>query len=249
MDKSTARIIAIAGKGGVGKTSLSAAMVRCLTERYPGRRILAIDADPAVGLEVGETLDGIRRRVSEEVAARAGGAVGDILAGVSDALRAAMLHPAGYDFFAVGRPETAGCYCAVNTYLRQVIGALIGEYDYVVIDSEAGIEQINRRVLERVTHLILVSDGSKKGMDVIRTVRSVADELVMYERCGAVLNRVADTDAARRLSLGELPLLAVIGEDDAQTEFGILGKTVFDLPETSPVLAGARRALAALDII
>ena len=95
MDKSTARIIAVAGKGGVGKTSLSAAMVRCLTERYPGRRILAIDADPAVGLEVGETLDGIRRRVSEEVAARAGGAVGDILAGVSDALRAAMLHPAG----------------------------------------------------------------------------------------------------------------------------------------------------------
>ena len=76
----------------------------------------------------------------------------------------------------------------MNTYLRQVIGALIGEYDYVVIDSEAGIEQINRRVLERVTHLILVSDGSKKGMDVIRTVRRVADELVMYERCGAVLN-------------------------------------------------------------
>ena len=68
-------------------------------------------------------------------------------------------------------------------------------------------------------------------------------------RCGAVRNRVPDTDAARRLSLGELPLLAVIGEDDAQTEFGILGKTVFDLPETSPVLAGARRALAALDII
>ena len=168
MDKSTARIIAVAGKGGVGKTSLSAAMVRCLTERYPGRRILAIDADPAVGLEVGETLDGIRRRVSEEVAARAGGAVGDILAGVSDALRAAMLHPAGYDFFAVGRPETAGCYCAVNTYLRQVIGALIGEYDYVVIDSEAGIEQINRRVLERVTHLILVSDGSKKGVCIVR---------------------------------------------------------------------------------
>ena len=255
MGERSAKIIAVAGKGGVGKTSLSTAMLRCLTERYPDKRILAIDADPAVGLStalgltVGETLDGIRRRVSEEVAARQGGAVGDILAGVSASLRGAMLHPAGYDFFAIGRPETAGCYCAVNTYLRQVIGALIGEYDYVVIDSEAGIEQINRRVLERVTHLVLVSDGSKKGVDVIRTVRRVADELVMYERCGAVLNRVLDMDAARRLDLGGIPLLAVVGEDDAQTEFDILGKTVFDLPDTAPVLTGARTALAALDII
>ena len=255
MGERSAKIIAVAGKGGVGKTSLSAAMLRCLTERYPDKRILAIDADPAVGLStalgltVGETLDGIRRRVSEEVAARQGGAVGDILAGVSASLRGAMLHPAGYDFFAIGRPETAGCYCAVNTYLRQVIGTLVGEYDYAVIDSEAGIEQINRRVLERVTHLVLVSDGSKKGVDVIGTVRRVADELVMYERCGAVLNRVPDTAAARRVDLGGLPLLAVIGEDDAQTEFDILGRTVFDLPDTAPVLTGARTALAALDII
>ena len=255
MNERSAKIIAVAGKGGVGKTSLSAAMLRCLTERYPDKRILAIDADPAVGLStalglaIGETLDGIRRRVSEEVAARQGGVVGDVLAGVSASLRGAMLHPAGYDFFAIGRPEAAGCYCAVNTYLRQVIGMLIGEYDYVVIDSEAGIEQINRRVLERVTHLVLVSDGSKKGVDVIKTVRRVADELVMYERCGAVLNRVMDADAARRLDLGGIPLLAVVGEDDAQTEFDILGRTVFDLPDTVPVLAGARTALAALNII
>ena len=255
MSERSAKIIAVAGKGGVGKTSLSAAMVRCLTERYPEKKLLAIDADPAVGLSTalgltaGETLDGIRQRVSEKVAARQGGAVGDILAGVSASLREAMLHPAGYDFFAIGRPEAAGCYCAVNTYLRQVIGMLIGEYDYVVIDSEAGIEQINRRVLERVTHLVLVSDGSKKGVDVIRTVRRVADELVMYERCGAVLNRVLDMDAARRLDLGGIPLLAVVGEDDAQTEFDILGKTVFDLPGAAPVLTGARTALAALDLI
>ena len=71
----------------------------------------------------------------------------------------------------------------------------------------------------------------------------------MYERCGAVLNRVADTDAARQLMLGEIPLLAAIGEDDTQMELDILGKTVFDLPETSPVFVGVRQALAALDII
>ena len=255
MEGSGAKILAVAGKGGVGKTSISAAMVRLLCERYPDKRILAIDADPAVGLStalgitVGKTLDDIRHEVAGEVTERQGGGVGDILQSVRGRLLRAMEHCGGCDFFAVGRPETAGCYCAVNTYLRQVISLLIGDYGYVVIDSEAGIEQINRRVLERVTHLVLVSDGSKKGVDVIRTVRRVADELVMYERCGAVLNRVLDLDAARRLDLGGIPLLAVVGEDDAQTEFDILGRTVFDLPDAAPVLTGARTALAALGII
>ena len=160
-----------------------------------------------------------------------------------------MTHCGGYDFFAIGRPETAGCYCAVNTYLRQVISLLISDYDYVVIDSEAGIEQINRRVLERVTHLLLVSDASKKGLQVIRTVRRVAQELVMYEKCGAVINRVPEGVARDEIDTGEIPVLAVIGEDSAQTEFDILGKTVFDLPKDAGVLAGTKQALCALNII
>ena len=254
MEESGAKILAVAGKGGVGKTSISAAMVRLLCERYPDKRILAIDADPAVGLstalgiDVGETLDDIRREVAGEVTERQGG-VGDILQSVRGRLLAAMEHRAGYDFFAVGRPETAGCYCAVNTYLRQVISLLIGDYDYVVIDSEAGIEQINRRVLERVTQLLLVSDASRKGLQVIRTVRQVAQELVMYEQCGAVINRVPDGVAREELDTGDIPVLAVIGEDAAQTEFDIMGKTVFDLPEDSGVLTGTWQALRALAII
>ncbi|MDO4812239.1 MAG: AAA family ATPase [Eubacteriales bacterium] len=255
MEQSFAKILAVAGKGGVGKTSVSAAMVRLLVEAYPDKRILAIDADPAVGLstalgiEVGETLDDIRREVADEVTDRQGGGVSDILQSVKGRLLAAMDKRDGYDFFAIGRPETAGCYCAVNTYLRQVISLLIGEYDYVVIDSEAGIEQINRRVLEKVTHLLLVSDASRKGIEVIRTVRRVADELVMYERCGAILNRVLDKEMLASVDTGNIPVLAAIGEDAAQTEFDILGKTVFDLPESAGVIEGTRKALTALDIL
>ena len=252
---STARILAVAGKGGVGKTSISAAMVRLLTAAYPDKRILAIDADPAVGLStalglpVGETLDDIRRQVAGEVAGREGGGVGDILQSVRGRLLAAMEHCAGYDFFAIGRPETAGCYCAVNTYLRQVIALLIGEYDFVVVDSEAGIEQVNRRVLERVTHLLLVSDASRKGLQVIQTVKRVADELVMYERCGVILNRVTEPETAAQLDAGDLPILAVIGEDASQAEFDILGKTVFDLAPDSAVLRGTAEALRKLDVL
>lgn len=255
MDRTPAEILAVAGKGGVGKTSISAAMVRLLAQRYPDKKILAIDADPAVGLSTalgigaGRTLDDIRREVAGEVTERQGGGVSDILGSVRDRLLAAMDKRAGYDFFAIGRPETAGCYCAVNTYLRQVISLLVGEYDYVVIDSEAGIEQINRRVLEKVTHLLLVSDASRKGVEVVRTVKRVADELVMYEKCGVIFNRVPDEWMPAAADAGGIPVLAVIGEDAAQTEFDILGRTVFDLPDAAGVIEGTKKALAALDIL
>ena len=250
-----AKILAVAGKGGVGKTSISAAMVRLLAQRYPESRILAIDADPAVGLSTalgidpGETLDDIRKAVTGEVSARAGGGVSDILESVRGRLLAAMQHCPGYDFFAIGRPETAGCYCAVNTYLRQVISLLIHDYDFVVVDSEAGIEQVNRRVLEKVTHLLLISDASRKGTKVIQTIKRVADELVMYEKCGAIINRVTDPDAMRFVDVGDIPVLAVIGEDADQTEFDILGRSVFDMPESAGVLRGTREALERLEIL
>ena len=249
-----AKIFAVAGKGGVGKTSISAAIIRLIAGAHPQKRILAIDADPAVGLstalgvEPERTLDDIRKEITEEVAGREGG-VGDVLESVKERLLRSMLHAGDYDFFAIGRPETAGCYCAVNTYLRQVISLLIHDYDYVVVDSEAGIEQVNRRVLEKVTHLILVSDASRKGTQVIQTVKRVADELVMYEKCGAVINRVSDPSAMEVVDTGGGPVLSVIGEDDKQTEFDILGKSVFDLPDGAAVLRGTEEALRKLDIL
>ena len=147
-------VIALTGKGGVGKTSLSASFVRILTEKKPEARILAIDADPAIGLsvalgvEVTETLDEIRRRIAEDVTGKLKDTE-NILAEARFRLFDAMKETDGFAFLAIGRPESAGCYCAINTYLRQVIGLLVNDFDYVVIDGEAGIEQINRRVLER----------------------------------------------------------------------------------------------------
>jgi CO dehydrogenase maturation factor len=250
-----AKIIAVAGKGGVGKTSVSAAMVRLLTQAYPDKRILAIDADPAVGLSTalgldpGTTLDDIRKRVTGAVTEREGGGVRDILAGVKAQLLAAMQHRDGYDFFAIGRPETAGCYCAVNTYLRQVISLLIHDYDYVVVDSEAGIEQVNRRVLEKVTHLIFVTDASRRGTQVIRTVRRVADELVMYDRCGAIINRLSDPSLLPHVQINNTDLLSVIPADPAHAVNDIEGKSVFDLPADSPIMTGAREALEKIGLL
>ena len=192
------KIIAVAGKGGVGKTSISATIVKLLVKAYPDKKILAIDADPAVGLstalgiDVKMTIDDIRKEI---VATVEGGDTKTAIELLGDArykIFDALVETDGYAFIAVGRPETAGCYCKINSYLKEVISLLSSEFDYVVIDGEAGIEQINRRVMEKVTHLILITDPSKKGCQVINTIKGVADDLVMYEKIGAVINRIPD---------------------------------------------------------
>jgi len=248
------RIIALSGKGGVGKTSVSAAAVRILTEQFPDSKILAIDADPAVGLstalgvEVTDTLDGIRKRVAADVTGKLRDTQ-DILAEARFRLFEAMQEKHGFAFLAIGRPEAAGCYCAVNAYLKQVIEMLAKDFDYVVIDGEAGIEQINRRVMENVSHLLFISDQSKKGLQVVSAIKEVADELVMYKEAGLILNRVTYPEKIDFDRWGELPLVAAIPTDMGQAENDIEGKTVFDLPDDSPLLEGVRKAMRAMNLI
>ena len=251
---SQAVVIALTGKGGVGKTSLSAAIVRILTEAHPEAKILAIDADPAIGLSVAlgvdvkETLDEIRLRVAKDVTEGLQDTQ-DILAEAKFRIFEAMQEQKGFAFLAIGRPEAAGCYCALNTYLRQVISLLVNEFDYVVIDGEAGIEQINRRVMEKVTHLLCVSDQSRKGIQIISTIKEVSDTLVAADKVGAVLNRVLLPERIEEKEIGGVPLIAVIPPDPAHAENDIEGRSVFELPEDSVILAGAREILTKMEIL
>ncbi len=249
-----ASVIALTGKGGVGKTSLSAAIVRVLTEAHPEAKILAIDADPAIGLsvalgvEVKETLDEIRLRVAKNVTEGLQDTQ-DILAEAKFRIFEAMQEQKGFAFLAIGRPEAAGCYCAINTYLRQVISLLVNEFDYVVIDGEAGIEQINRRVMEKVTHLLCVSDQSRKGIQIISTIKEVSDKLASADKVGAVLNRVLLPERITETEIGGVPLIAVIPPDPAHAENDIEGKSVFDLPDDSVILTGARKILRKMELL
>ncbi|MDD5914029.1 MAG: AAA family ATPase [Oscillospiraceae bacterium] len=242
-----AKILAVAGKGGVGKTSVSSAIVRLLVEQYPDAKILAIDADPAVGLstalgiEVSETLDDIRKSL-------AGGATktqeDELMSEARFRLFDAMAETRGFAFLAIGRPETAGCYCMVNGYLKEVISLLAGDFDYVVIDGEAGIEQINRRVMEKVTHLLMITDQSRKGYQVVSTIKRVADELVMYDEVGVIINRATRPDLVSDPEIAGAPVLAVIGADREHAKNDVAGKSIFELPGDSKVISGAREALS-----
>lgn len=245
----------MAGKGGVGKTSISSAFVRLLTETYPQARILAIDADPAVGLstalgvEVRETLDDIRKSIVASVENGAPQEAIELLSEARYRIFDTMIEEQKFSFLAIGRPESAGCYCKVNAYLKEVINLLSQDFDYVVIDGEAGIEQINRRVMEKVTHLVLITDPSRKGTQVIDTIKKVADELVMYDRCGAIVNRVTNESMIPYIHIEGTQVLSYIASDDSHAVNDIQGRSVFDLPADSPIMAGAREALKKLEIL
>ena len=253
--KENAKIIAVAGKGGVGKTSVSATIVKLLTEKYPDKKILAIDADPAVGLstalgiDVQTTIDDIRKEIVSTVEDGDTKAAIELLGDARYKIFDALVETDGFAFIAVGRPESAGCYCKINSYLKEVISLLSEEFDYVVIDGEAGIEQINRRVMEKVTHLLLVSDASKKGTHVIETIKSVADELVMYEKIGAILNRLPSEDVIPYIDTGDIPVLAYILSDPNLAVYDIEGKNIMQLPDDSNIVKGVAEALRKMEII
>ena len=213
------KILAVAGKGGVGKTSLSAAFVRLLTETHPDARILAIDADPAVGLstalgvEVRQTLDDIRKQIVSSVEDGEPREAIELLSEARYRIFDTMVEQQKFSFLAIGRPETAGCYCKVNAYLKEIINLLAGDFDYVVIDGEAGIEQISRRVMEQVSHLVLVTDQSAKGVNVCREIKEAADDLITYERIGMIVNRVVDPSMNDLVKLDGVDVLAYIPTD------------------------------------
>ncbi|MEG0751875.1 MAG: AAA family ATPase [Oscillospiraceae bacterium] len=246
-------IITVAGKGGVGKTSIAAAIVRQLVRDHGDSRILAIDADPAVGLataldvDVKLTLDNIRKEITEsgEGDKEKKRAI-ELLAESKFRIFDAMVEKDGFAFIAIGRPEAAGCYCSINSYLKEVIEMIADEFDYIVIDGEAGIEQVNRRVMTNVTHLLLVTDPSKKGTGVIAAIKKVADELVMYKKVGAIVNRFNDPDLKQYISTGDVPVLAYIPDDKQLAMLDVQGKSVMDLPDSSNMVIGVKEVLDAI---
>lgn len=248
-------IIALVGKGGVGKTSLSALTVRILSELYPNKRILAIDADPAVGLatalgvEVSSTVDDIRKAFVTNAEDGDTKAAIELLGEAKYRMADALVERDNISFLAIGRPESAGCYCKVNAYLKEMISLISDNFDYVVIDGEAGIEQVNRRVMEKVTHLVLVSDASRKGLQVVQTIHKVADELVMFEKAGLIINRMPDMSLKDKLNYGDLKLLACIPDDREMALCDMDGNSVFSLPVESPVYVGTKSALSEIGII
>ena len=248
-------ILAFCGKGGVGKTSLSALTIKLIHDAYPSKKILAIDADPAIGLstalgvESSSTVDDIRKLFIDHVNNGDSKAALEILSEARYQIYDAIKEINNISFLAIGRPEASGCYCKVNAYLKEVISLLADNFDYVIIDGEAGIEQVNRRVMEKVNHLILVSDASKKGIEVCKTIKKVASNLMMYEKEGLILNRINEAVDVDKLNLTDLNLLDVIPDDKDMMLLDVNGQSIFTLKENAKIVNNLKISLQKLGIL
>ncbi len=231
--------IAIAGKGGTGKTTLAGLMIRHLA-RHKGGKILAIDADPSsnlhlvLGLPLTQTVGDIREDAREGI--QPGQTRQDFFA---YAVRMAVEEGDEFDLLAMGRPEGQGCYCAANHLLRTIIDGINRGYDWVVMDNEAGMEHLSRRTTRDVDHLLLVSDPTLRGLTAAEAMVALSKELEINVRnIYLVINRVqgdlGPSLQARAEALG-VPLLAVLPYDPLVAEFDSQGRPLIELPAEAPI--------------
>ncbi len=244
--------IAIAGKGGTGKTTIAALIIDHLVKSQKGS-VLAIDADPstnlnlALGVPLYDTVGDVR----EETATAVGGA--RALGGMSKwdyldlRIQEALVEEAGFDLLAMGRPEGPGCYCAANNILRTSVDRLSAAYDYVVIDNEAGLEHLSRRTTRDVDLLLIVSDPTLRGIIAAGRVAEVVDELkTVVGAIYLIVNRVDGGQLPEPLIQAieerNLKLAGFIPTDPAIAELDVLGQPIVRLPADAP----SRRALGAI---
>ncbi|EGO64661.1 AAA family ATPase [Acetonema longum] len=236
------RQIAVAGKGGTGKTTFTSLLIRYLIEKKKGP-ILAVDADPnanlneALGLKLGETIS--------EVIARTKSAEG-LPAGMTQEtfiqykLQSALVETKDVDLLVMGGPDGPGCYCFPNNILRKHLENLSDGYNYTIMDNEAGMEHISRRVTSAVDILFIVSDTSARGIrsagrvhSLVRSLSSRIKEIYLI----VTKNQTGDLEALQaEIAATGLTLIGVIPYDACIVRYDLESKPLFDLPEDSPAV-------------
>ena len=250
------KIIAITGKGGVGKTALTAMMTKILVESRSGLKILLIDGDPAMGLPIALNV-GVRKTIGEAREAiinTAQASKKEDRVRIADMLDFLILDTLaemdGFSLLAMGRTETIGCFCPVNDLLRAAIESLSKSFDIILIDCEAGLEQIYRKVVRNVDELIIVTDATLRGIQTSALIKKATIDynVLPHGEIGLVLNKARSEEssimqAARKTGL---KILGSIPEDENIIKYDLVGKPITKLPGNSPALIATRKVLEAV---
>ena len=247
-----AHVIAVAGKGGVGKTTLTGLLIQYLCESGKGP-ILAVDADAnsnlneVLGVEVESTLGDIREEIAHaEMAVKS-----PIPPGMSKADYAeykfsnALIEEDQFDLLVMGRTQGKGCYCFVNGLLQAELQKLQNSYPFIVVDNEAGMEHISRGILPGMDTAILVSDCSRRGVQAAGRIAELIRECDMHpKKIGLIVNRAPggklNQGTMEEIEKEGLELLGVVPHDDMVYEYDCDGKPTVKLPEDSPVRAAMK---------
>jgi CO dehydrogenase maturation factor len=248
-----AYVIAFAGKGGTGKTTIAALTVRYLIERKK-KAVLAVDADSnsclneALGVQIHATIGKLREESLATVRSggeRPGGMSMEQLFDYQ--VQQSIIEANGFDLMVMGRPEGPGCYCAANNIIRKYTDILAEKYPYVVLDNEAGMEHLSRRTTHKVDLLLVISDPTMKGVQTANRINSLVDELKLeVDKRKLIINRVSDENFEKIKSSGiGLPFTDIfnVPEDDNIFHLDLEGRPVFDLPANSTAVEKAFKIL------
>ena len=238
-------VIAMAGKGGTGKTTIAALIVRIIKENKLGS-ILAVDADPnsnlaeVLGLETKESIGQILDEISahpEVVPVNMGKD-----AFIEYRVQTAIVEGDGFDCLVMGRPEGPGCYCYVNNALRNVMAKLIKDYDFVIIDNEAGLEHLSRRTTRSADSLIVVTDASIVGLKAAKRITELTRELNIKIKKGfLVINRAYGKVDKEKVADLKLNYIGAIAVDPEIEEASLKGSSLMQLGKGNPSLNTLRK--------
>jgi CO dehydrogenase maturation factor len=232
--------IAISGKGGSGKTTVAAMIIRQLLEQTGAGSVLAVDADPnsCLGITLGIEPAGTVADIREQARAKGPGNTGmDKLRTVEYNIQQAVTESNGFDLLTMGRPEGPSCYCAVNNMLRKFLDNLSSQYRYVIIDNEAGMEHLSRRTTNNVDFLCIVAEPTPIGTVTAQRIARLSRQLpIGVKQIGVIWNKAADNNAGsfEQETGNEVETFGHIPYDEAVTESSSQGKTIFELPKDDP---------------
>ncbi len=238
------RVIAITGKGGTGKTAITAMFLRSLLKRDDKCIILAIDADPdanladTLGDEVENTVGDIREDLQESMASLPPDY--DKKQYFAAKVFESLLEKNGYDLLVMGRSEGSGCYCYLNSLLKGIMYETVDDYDLTIVDTPAGLEHLSRKTITDLESLIVVSDESRRGLKTAETIRQLADELDLeYENLYVIVNKVHEQSRDQVLNTAngfDLKVIGMVPYDENIARLDLVGDPLIGLPDDSPAV-------------
>lgn len=247
--------IAVAGKGGTGKTTICALLVRNLVDKKDGA-VLALDADPnsnlneLLGIRIKSTVGQLVEDFKKKGAVISSGMYKDQMVEIN--IHQSVIEGKGFDLLVMGRGEGPGCYCAANNLFKKYIDMLQGSYCYVVMDNEAGMEHLSRKTTHDIKYLLIISDPTPRGVLTAARLRDLSKELnINAQEVFLILNRVdkeLDPRLLNYINEQKFKILATINTDKEIINIELDGKTIFDLSSDSIALLQTKDLLKKLNI-